>query len=155
MEKNKRHIELYFLIALHCNILCGALYGSIAMLIKSDGALLSMNTDWLKHSPFSTFLIPGIILFFIGVLLPAMSIYGLWRKSEMKSMEAINIFHDKHWGWTFSLYTGITMIIWIAIQQMMTQYFILQPILTLNGVGIIVLTLVPRMIRCFSTTSNG
>lgn len=41
----------------------GALYGSYHLIVYPDGSSLQMSTDYLEHSPFDNYLIPGIILF--------------------------------------------------------------------------------------------
>lgn len=146
----KKSIELFLLTLLHGNLLTGALYGGVSMIIAPDGHLLGMNTEWLNNSPFTSFLIPGIILSIIGVLFPALCLFGLWTKKEIRLIAALNIFRDKHWAWAYSLYTGIMMVIWIAIQQLMTQYFILQPLISLNGIGIVIITLLPSVQKAYA-----
>lgn len=42
-----------------------AIGGGIALVASPDGALLRMPTSALLHSPFSTFLIPGLLLLFV------------------------------------------------------------------------------------------
>ncbi|MBA4848922.1 hypothetical protein [Emticicia sp. BO119] len=41
----------------------GALYGGWNLITHPDGSSLGMSADLLAHSPFSDFLIPGIVLF--------------------------------------------------------------------------------------------
>ena len=43
-----------------------ALVGGIGLILHPDGVALGMDVDWLKTSPFSDFLIPGLILFFVN-----------------------------------------------------------------------------------------
>lgn len=51
------------------------------------------------------------------------------------------------WYRTFSLYTGVGMQIWIAVQQLMTAYFVLQPVIVLVAVGILVFTLLCHKVQ--------
>ena len=41
----------------------GALYGGWNLIIYPDGSSINLSMDWLKHTPFHNYLIPGIILF--------------------------------------------------------------------------------------------
>lgn len=46
----------------------GAIYGGWNFIASPDGSSMQMSTDWLKNSPFHSFLIPGIILFVVNGL---------------------------------------------------------------------------------------
>lgn len=46
----------------------GALFGGWSLIIHPDGSGLQLSMDWLRHTPFSDYLIPGIILFFANGL---------------------------------------------------------------------------------------
>jgi hypothetical protein len=52
-----------------------ALYGGLNFILRPDGSSMHMSLDWLKHTPFHDYLIPGIILliangiFSVGVLI--------------------------------------------------------------------------------------
>lgn len=150
----KKGIEVYLLALLLFNLAFGAFYGSISMILSPDGALLGMQPDWLKGSPFHSFLVPGLILFCFGGLFPTLAFIGILFRPKWTFPNIINIYPDKYWGWTLSLYTGIIIIIWIVVQQMMTSYFILQPLIICNGLLIIVLTLVPRVMRYYETAKS-
>lgn len=43
----------------------GAVVGGAIMIVAPTGTLLQMSPDMLKGTPFSDFLVPGIILFFV------------------------------------------------------------------------------------------
>lgn len=145
----KRPFEVYLLCLLLLFLSVGALYGGGALIIKPDGSLLHMQ-PWLSKIPFPDFLIPGIILFVLNGLLPLPVVAGLLLKPDAKFLSAMNIYKEKHWSWTFSLYCGIIAIAWIIVQQFITEYFILQPIISLTGLLIIVLTLMPRVVKHYT-----
>ena len=129
----KKPVELYLLIGLHIFLATGALYGGGSLIVTPDGSLLGLSKDWLTGTPFHSFLFPGTILFvFVGVL-PLLTIFGLLRKSDSLLLDALNIYPDKYWSWSYSLYTGIIALIWIISQQLMTSYFILQPVIAATG----------------------
>jgi len=155
MDKNKkRPFEVYLLCAFILFISAGAFYGGGSMILTPDGSLLKMDGTWLEMLPFPDFLIPGIILFTMLGIFPLLAVIGLFTRKQIAVFNRINIFTDKHWGWTFSLYTGIISLFWIIFQQLMTAYFILQPIIGLAGLLIIITSLLPRVQRYY-TVSNG
>jgi hypothetical protein len=44
----------------------GAVYGGLHLLLHPDGSSIGLSTDWLKHSPFDSFFIPGLVLFLVN-----------------------------------------------------------------------------------------
>jgi amino acid permease len=47
----------------------GAIYGGGNLILHPDGSSIELSPDWLKHTPFRDYLIPGIILFIANGLL--------------------------------------------------------------------------------------
>ena len=140
----KRPFELYILCLLLLFIAVGALYGGGALILKPDGSLLGMQL-WLGKIHFPDFLLPGIILLVFNGLLPLLVVAGLLFKPDCKFANALNLYKDKHWAWAYSVYSGIIMLLWIIIQQFLTDFFVLQPIVALGGLLIVVFTLTPRV----------
>ncbi len=150
----KRPFLLYLLCIPHIFLGTGAIAGGGMLLIKPDGSLMGMDPEWLDRSPFHSYLVPGIILFTLVGLLPLVTLVGLLGKSEWRWMKMLNIYPNMHWAWATSLYSGIIVILWIAIQQVMTQYFWLQPVMIFTGILIIVFTLSPAVMKYFVVASN-
>jgi len=96
----------------------GALGGGGALIVSPTGELLGMPLSMLEKSPFNSFFIPGIILFSVLGIAPLLLIIALLKKPESKLAEQINFFKDMHWAWTYSIYIGFTLIIWIQLQMM-------------------------------------
>jgi len=145
----KRPFLLFPLCILHLFLGIGALFGGLMLILEPDGSLLGMNPDWLNHSPFNNYLIPGLILFTLNGLLPLITVIGLIMKPKWTLVNTLNIYKDRHWAWTFSLYTGIIIITWITAQLLMTQYFWLQPVMIFTGILILILTLTPSLMKKF------
>ena len=145
----KKPFELFILIGLHIFLAAGALYGGGSLIISPDGSLLGLPGDWLSGTPFHSYLIPGFILFILLGLLPLFTIFGLLRKGNFMFPEALNMYQNKYWSWTYSLYTGIISLVWIITQQLLTSYFVLQPVIAATGLLIIVVTVSPRIQRYF------
>ena len=150
----KRPFEIYVLSLLILFLSLGAIYGGVGFIISPDGSLLQMDEGWLDLIPFTNFLIPGVILFIVLGLFPLLALFGLFSRKTNRLLNSLNIFSDKHWGWTYSIYAGIISIIWIISQQMMTEYFVLQPIISAVGILIIIVCLVPRVQSFYSMNKN-
>lgn len=144
-----RPLSLYLLLVLLLFLGMGGLVGGGMLILQPDGSLLGMSLSWLAGSPFSTYLIPGFLLLFFNGLLPLFTVAGLLAKPDWTWANTLNLYANRHWAWAYSLYSGIIVIAWIAVQQMLTQYFWLQPVMILTGLSIIVCTMTPAVIKRF------
>ncbi len=145
----KRPFFLYLLFILNIFLGICAFAGGGLLILKPDGSLLGMQSGWLEHSPFSNYLIPGLLLFVFLGLVPLFAVIGLLFKIPSLYASRLNIYSSMHWAWTFSLYAGIIAIIWITIQQILTQYFWIQSVIIIIGVLIIICTMMPSVIKKF------
>jgi len=118
-------------------------------MIKTDGSLLGMQANWLNRSPFKSYLIPGLLLFLFLGIIPLLTFIGLIKKKNWQFTNLFNIYRNRNWAWSFSLYTGIIAITWITIQLILTQYFWIQPVIIFNGLFIIIITMLPQIIKQF------
>jgi hypothetical protein len=143
--KQKKPIELYILYFLMAFLSINGLAGGVVFIIKPDGSMMGMTTEWLAKTPFPNFLIPGICLFLLNGIFPLIALIGLIRRKEIRFFYLLNVFTEKHWSWTFAIYSGIITITWIIIQQLITNFFVLQPIITALGLLIIIFSLMPRV----------
>lgn len=41
----------------------GALYGGLSLMMYPDGSNIQLSMDWLEHTPFQNYFIPGLVLF--------------------------------------------------------------------------------------------
>ena len=146
----KKPFETYFLFVLLMLLAVNAFYGGISLMLAPDGSLLGMQPDWLDKSPFSNYFIPGLLLLLMNGIFPLLALFGLLTKNKNNTLNRLNVYLNIYWGWTFSLYTGIISIVWIIVQQIITAYFILQPIITGVGLLIIIITLMPRVQKYYA-----
>jgi len=147
----KKPFELYILFFWMAFLSLNGLGGGVVFMIKPDGSLMGMTTEWLTKTPFQSFLIPGICLFLMNGVFPLIALVGLiGRRKENRVLNALNVFRDRHWGWTFSVYSGIITITWIIIQQLITNFFVLQPIIIAVGLINLVLALMPRVQKWYT-----
>ncbi len=125
------------------------------MILSPGGSGLGLQPDWISGTPFKSYLIPGLMLFsFLGIF-PLISLIGLIFKPEGGLFQKLNMYPEMHWSWTYSLYSGIVTIVWIIVQQLLTDYFILQPIIAGTGLLILILTLIPRIQQWYRVTAQG
>jgi len=148
MAKSKKSVPflLWMLGLLLIFIGAGGLVSGAMLFSSPDGALIKLNTSILRGTSFDNFLIPGIILFlFIGIF-PILVSYGLWRQPAWPWAEAINICKKYRWPWTAAWATGVIILIWIIVEFALLGYIsFLQPLITVWGIAIITLTLLPKI----------
>ncbi len=146
----KRPFETWILIVLLAFLAINAIYGGISLMLAPDGSLLGMQPGWLDKSPFKNYLIPGFLLLLMNGVFPLLAVFGLITKNQNKLLNKLNIYPGKYWGWTFSVYSGIITNIWIIVQQLIAEYFILQTIFSAVGLLILVAALLPRVMRFYN-----
>ena len=143
-------ISIFFLKILIILLSIGGISGGISLIISPDGSLLQMPVTVLKKSPFTDFLIPGCILFvFIGVL-PAILAYSLIWMPKWRFPEILNIYKKMYWCWTYTLYSGIILIIWMDVEIAMIGYgSIIQLLYLFYGLAVIITSLLPPVIKYY------
>jgi len=124
----------------------GAVIGGGALMISPYGNLLQMPVSMLESSPFNNYLIPGFILFFFLGIIPGLLIFALIRKPEYRICEALNLFNDMYWAWTFCIYVAFALIIWIQVEMMMLNIVMwLQTFYMGYAIVVIFISLLPRV----------
>jgi len=124
-----------------------AIGGGGALIISPSGKLLGgLPLSILADSPFGDFLIPGIILFTILGLLPCYISYALIKKPNNSIAEFFNLFKDMYWAWSFSIYIGFALIIWVQVETIYIKGTgWLQTFYILYSVPIILVALLPQV----------
>lgn len=141
-----KRVQSIFLIVLGFLAL-GAIGGGIILIVSSDGALIGLPLSEFKNMPFTSYLIPGIILFSILGVAPSLLIIALLKKPESKIAEQFNIFRDMHWSWTYSIYIAFILIGWIQLQLIFLQGSVhwLQTFYMFYAILIMIIALLPQM----------
>ena len=149
-SKIARNIHLSLLAFLGIS----ALGGGGALIVSPSGKLLGgLPLSILAQSPFSDFLIPGVILFTILGLFPSLLVYFLLKKPESKLAESFNYFRDMHWAWTFSIYVAFALIIWIQVETIFIQGVgWLQTFYILFAIPLIFVALLPQVRNLYKKT---
>jgi hypothetical protein len=148
MSNQKKHhpVAVWFLICLQFLLGLGALGGGGVLMAAPDGSIIQMPLSMLENSPFSSFLIPGVILFSLLGIYPVAVAYSLWQQPAWRLPETLNPFKHLHWSWAASLASGIMLVIWISTQVLMVQAIAFLHILYFVwGWMLILLTLTPTV----------
>ncbi|MBK6565913.1 MAG: hypothetical protein IPG18_12105 [Saprospiraceae bacterium] len=128
----------------------GAFFGGILFMLEPDGSLMGMTVNFLENSPFNNFLIPGIILLLVFGVFPVYNIYSMIKKQNNPFMQKLNVMYDYHFSWTFTVYIGIGLIIWINVESYLIQTVeLIQLFYAMYGVLIICIALLPQTRKKF------
>ncbi|MFZ4522203.1 MAG: hypothetical protein ACOYNC_10880 [Bacteroidales bacterium] len=149
MRLQKRPFTLWLLVLLLVIQSLGGLYGGLSLVLSPTGAMMKMPVSMLEGSPFGTFLVPGFILLLVLGVLPGILAYALISLPAWRWPDLLNIYKGIHWAWTYTLYLGIMLVIWILVEIMWIDHDILQTIFGLIGIIILILTLTPATMRFF------
>lgn len=93
------------LIGLELFLSLGALAGGALLIAGPDGHLLGMTAAVLEHSPFTTFLVPGIVLFTVLGVAPLVAAWLSLRRVPGAAWAAMAI--------------GVATIGWITVEMVM------------------------------------
>ncbi len=141
--KSERNILIFLLAFLGL----GAIGGGGALIISPSGKLLGgLPLSILERSPFTDFLVPGIILFIVLGLIPCLLVYALIKRPESKFAGYFNFFKDMHWAWSFSIYVAFALIIWIQVETIYVQGVgWLQTFYMLYSITLVLVALLPKV----------
>ena len=101
-DQPRRPVTAWALIALLLLQGLGGLAGGLSLSIKPDGSIMQMPTSYLDGSPFSDYLIPGLILLLVLGVLPLVAAAGLWMR--------------RRWAWYAAFVVGCGLMIWILVE---------------------------------------
>lgn len=146
----KKPFALYVLVFLLFFQAVSALYGGISLVFDPSGALLKMGPEMLGNTPFNSFLIPGLILGLLFGIVPLLLIYPLLAQPHWRWTRKLNIYKNRYWAWTVSLYVGLGLIIWNGVQVAMIGGGTgIQIFYGAIGLLIVIFTLWPSMMKYF------
>lgn len=135
---------VYVLVALLSLLALAAIPSGAALVAEPSGALLGMSVDLLAGSPFPDFLLPGVVLLSVLGVFPLAVAFVLWRRPSWPNQPRFGV--DP--AWLAAIAVGIALIIWILVQMTILQFF-LQPVMLVQGLGIIGVSLLPAVRRYY------
>ena len=155
MKKQKKSIFVYVLLFAMIFQSISGLFGGCLFIINPSGDFIGMPLSNLSGTPFSDYLIPGIILFILLGIFPLFVAYSLIFKPNWERANVLNVYKDQQWAWTYSLYVSIMLIIWIDVQIMLIGYGApIQIVYAFLGVFLLILTLIPSVKSFYSIKSQ-
>jgi len=99
----------------------GAIFGGTMFIVSPSGDLFKMPLSFLDGSPFSNFLVPGIVLFTVLGVMPLILVWALIRRPKSTLAERLNFYTDMHWAWSYSVYIAFALIIWIQVEMIVLR----------------------------------
>jgi hypothetical protein len=154
--KSKQFFRLFFrylLIFQMFFLSVGALFGGYMLINDPSGNSLQFPEGSLTNSPFSDFTIPGVVLFMSLGIFPLFLIYPLIFRPEWRWTNLLNIYKNRYWAWTYSLYVGIIMVLWIDIQiYVIGGGATIQLFYALFGICTVITALMPSNLDLYSIT---
>jgi hypothetical protein len=118
------------------------LFGGVAFIAAPDGSILHAPKAWLDNIPFSDFLIPGLLLFFVVGVLPLCVAVALLRRPTWQGLQRVMPFNDQYWAWTATGIAGFGIIIFEIVEAAYIGLgSVLQYLYFFVGVVIVILAL--------------
>ena len=102
----------------------GAIYGGWKLISDPDGESLGLSLDYLQHTPFTDYLIPGLVLLIMNGLLSMVTAGLVLSRTKAYPL--------------WIIFQGLVLTAWIIIQLIMIQ-FIYFLHLVMGGTGILLL----------------
>ncbi len=144
--KTKRPFPVNVLLFLLLFLSLGALFGGAMLVLDPSGGLLQIPVTILENSPFNNFLIPGLILFTVLGVFPALISVSLLKQPQLTWVNVLNVYSDMYWAWTFTLYIGFALIIWISVQTLIINFVLfVHTGYVLLGISIVCIALLPSV----------
>lgn len=140
------------------------LAGGVMLVADPSGRLLQMPSAWLHGTPFSSFLVPGLLLASALGLLPLFASFALWRvrtvpgsvlgsvpgsvTDSVPGPRRLERALGRDTAWLASFVAGVAIMIWIVVQIAMVRMFHpMQAFIFTLGAAIVALSLLPSVRR--------
>jgi hypothetical protein len=134
-DRPRRPAALWILLVLLLVQGLGGLAGGLSLALKPDGSIMKMPVSYLEGSPFSDFLIPGLVLLLVLGVLPLAAAAGLWL--------------GRRWAWYAAFAVGCALMIWILVEITIVPFSWLQPAFGVVGVLIFAVAVLKSVRRYF------
>jgi len=140
-DRLRRPLSAWALLILMLIQGIGGLGGGISLVAAPDGAIMQIPVSYLEGSPFSDYLVPGLILLFVLGVFPLVTAAGLWLR--------------RRWSWYAAFAVGCGLVIWILVEITIIPYDPLQVIFGVVGALIASVALLPPTRRFYGVRPSG
>jgi hypothetical protein len=94
--------------------------GGVGLTLDPTGASVSIPLEWLEGSPFSDYLVPGLVLLVVLGVGPLVVAYGVWT--------------ERKWAWAASIFVGLSLLIWLGVEIAVVGYQAEPPLQLIYGI---------------------
>lgn len=123
-----------------------ALAGGVMLVAAPSGRLLRMPAAWLDGTPFSSYLVPGLLLMSGLGLLPLFAAFALWRFRFVPGIPRLERALGMDTAWLASVAAGAGIMIWIVTQiAMLRIVHPMQAFIFALGAVVVALALLPSV----------
>ena len=140
-ETKRRPAGVWILMVLLLIQGLGGLAGGLSLTLRPDGSIMKMPVSYLEGSPFSDFLIPGLVLLLVLGVLPLVAVGGLWMR--------------RSWAWYAAFAVGCGLMVWILVEITIVPFSWLQPVYGVVGVLIFAVAALRSVRRFYGVTLPG
>jgi hypothetical protein len=123
--------------------------GGAVLAIDPSGGLLGLPLTVLRRGPFVDFLVPGLILFLVLGVLPAIVAVGLWARPRWGALGPLERVFAAHWSWVGAGVVGFGLLVWLAVELWLVGPSSLLVLYGLVGLAIIIVALMPSTRRFY------
>lgn len=154
VRSSHRPLALWAIVAILTFIGLGALLPGYAMIADPTGVTLGMAGQ-LDTPLFTSFLVPGLFLFFVIGVGTITSALVLVMRPNLKWAQALNPVRTMHWHWLLALLMSAAVMIWIIVQVFTVRDFSwLQPLYFFLGVALVALLFIPAVRQHFTIAKH-
>lgn len=119
VDRSPRPPAVRALVVLHAVLGVGAIGGGLTLIADPSGGRMAMPLAVLDGTPFSSFLVPGLILFLVLGVVPVLTGLALWFRPDVALFSAVEDRTKLHVALLASVAVGVALVIWIVVQGAM------------------------------------
>jgi hypothetical protein len=143
-------VAVCVLIALEALLALLGFASGMTFLVDPSGEAHDMDLSVLEGTPVGDYTLVGLFFVTFFGIMPVLAAYGLWKLPRWRWTDAVNKWTGQNWAWTATSATGVILMLWIAVEVMLIgspEGFprFLQVMMTLLGIVILALAMLPRM----------
>ena len=116
-----RPLSLRWLLGCLAFLGISAASGSVGLVGNPSGAWVHIPLSVLEYSPFTDFLVPGLILGVVFGLGSFVTVLALWWRPAWPPAGSLARLTGEHWAWGAAVTLGAGQIIWIVTETIMLR----------------------------------